>query len=333
MSYDDFDIDKARDLREKAKKSLLRQSRKNLVVTLLSSLVLVALVSFAVIQRMWALDSEGRVFYSMLALFGLLMNTALWAVYALDARILFVLKETKQLRLDVLSCGEAPSERATGGAESFSTWTSDVLQPKVQALVVILICVVASAFAFIANAMTSRYPEEFGGQEVAEVHVTPEGAFRVVSRISITRCPANVSEIPLRIPQPGATLESVAIDGRDIPAVPVPDKADTYTILPGLPKNALMSATVEVVWSPKAADIEIEDDHRSFNLQLRGMIPINAYALNAIIDDGASYRFAYGDPSYEKGFNQYWTLRSDGGYHDRPMGSCGVHVDAIPHAE
>jgi len=329
MSYEDFDVDKARELREKAKESFVKQSRKSLIGTLLASLPLMALVCFAGMQWGRAPEPESRMFYSGLMLLGIVVNAGLWAVHALDARLLLVLKEAKQLRLDFLSSQEAPFARATGGAESLSTWTAEALQPRVLALVVAALCVLGGGLAFFADKMTHSYPEAFGGQEVVEAHVTPEGTFRVCSRISITKCADNVASIPLHLPQPGATLESVTIGGRRIPFEPIPDKEDTYAVMPGMPEMALKNAVLEVVWSPQAADIRIKGDRRHFNLQLQGMVPITAYTANAVIDDGAPYQFAYPDMSSVRSLNLYWTLRQGEDYREESMGCCTIAIETM----
>ena len=285
---------------------------------------------FALVNWVQPNDPESRTFYGLAFFLGLLANMILWAFYGLDARLLFLLKEIKQLRLDFLSSQKAPLERATGGAESLSTWAAQALKPKVLFIVMMTMCVLAAGIAGVSYELTRNRPEVFGGQEVVEVHVTPDGMFRVHSRISITKCADNVASIPFHIPQPGATLESVSIGGRRIPFDPVPDKKDTYIILPGMPENALKSAVLEVVWSPPAADIKIEGDRRCYNLPLQGIIPFTAYTANAVIDDGVPYQFAYGDLVSTKSFNMFWSKRSDRDYSENSLGSCTVAIQAIP---
>lgn len=330
MSYEDFDVDKARELREKAKDGLVRESRKNLIGTLAASLPVIVLTCFALANWAQPADPESRTFYALAFLLGLLMNAGLWAVYALHARLLFLLKETKQLRLDFLSSQATPLERATGGAESLSTWASEALKPKALFIVVTALSLLATGGGLLAYEMAHKYSEAFGGQEVVEVHVTPDGMFRVVSRVSITKCAVNIASIPLRIPQPGATLESVTIGGRNIPFTPVPDKADLYTILPGMPEDALTNAILEVVWSPETADIKIQGDSRQFRLQLQGIIPFTAYTANAVIDEGAPFQFAYPGKSSLKSLNLFWSKRPNYDYYENGLGTCDVVIQAIP---
>jgi len=332
MSYNDFDVDKARELREKAKDEVKKQSRIGLIATMLPSLLLVALIIYALAQLLSTPEPATRYFYAVIGFLAVITHLGLWATYGLDARILILLKEIKQLRLDFLAERETPLARATGGAESLSPWAAGAIRPKFFATAIVTLCVLGGAFGmFVATHMRHNRPETFGGQEVAEVHVTADGTFRVHSRISISKCASNVASIPLHIPQPGATLESVTVGGRSIPFAPVRDEEDTYTIMPGLPEHALRNATIEVVWSPQEEDIRVKNGVRYFDLPLRGVIPITAYTANAVIDDGAPYQFAYGElvtPSV-RSTNLYWTRRSDGTYHQDPMGTCGVAVKEI----
>lgn len=204
------------------------------------------------------------------------------------------------------------------------------LKPSVLFIVVIAVSVLASVGGLVAYNLTHKYSETFGGQEVVEVHVTPDGMFRVVSRISITKCAANIASIPLHLPQPGAILESVTIGGRGIPFEPVPEKPDTYSILPGMPEEALKNALLEVVWSPPAADIKMEGDHRQYRLPLQGIIPFTAYTANAVIDDGAPYQFEYPGKASFKNLNLFWTKRSDEGYSGYSLGTCDIAIQPIP---
>lgn len=333
MSYDDFDIDKARELRARAKDSFIKQSRRSLIGTLVGSLPFIALVLFASAKWGRAGVSETGLLYALIMLVALIMTQGLWAAYGLDARLLLLLKEIKQLRLDLLSSQEAPPERATGGVESITTWAAEALKPKVFFPILLALCGLAGGIGLLADSMTNKHSELFGGQEVVEVHVTPEGQFRVVSRISITKCGDNVASTPLHLPQPGATLESVSIGGRSIPFAPVPDKKDTYTILPGMPENALKNTTLEVVWSPQAADVKINGNSRGFSLQLQGIIPVTAYTANAVIEDGAPYQFAYPGKASLKSLNLFWTKRPAWDYYGNPMGCCGVAIEATPNTQ
>ncbi len=329
MTHDDFDIDKAREIRERAKGGFFKESRKSLMGTLLFSLPFSALITFAGANWAQPTEPELRVFYGLVFLLGLLMSTVVWAVYGLDARLLFLLKEIKQLRLDFLSSAEAPPESATGGAESLSVWAVGALKPKALIIVVTVFSTLAALGGVLAYELSHKYSKAFGGQEIVEVHVTPEGMFRVCSRISITKCAANVAAIPFRIPQPGATLESVAVAGRRIPFTPVPDKKDTYTVMPGLPEEALKNAVLEVVWTPQMEDIRIRGDCRYFSLRLQGIIPFTSFTANAVIDDGAPYQFAYPDTATVKSLNLFWSRRPYKGYYGNAMGSCEIAIQAI----
>jgi hypothetical protein len=329
MSYDDFDVDRARELREKATSGITREARKSLLLTLFASLPIMAVICYAGGKLPLAETPELRMFYLLLLLVGLLMNTGMWAVCGMDARILLLWKEIKHLRLDQLSAQGTPPERASGGAETISVWAAAGLKPRLLFLVAIVAIVLGSTSALVSNLWAYKHKETFGGQEVAEVHVTPEGMFRVHSRISITRCADKVSAITLQLPHPGAVLESVSIDGREVPVAPVPEAGDAYTIMPGMPEEALRNSMIEAIWSPPAADVAIDGGQRRFNLRLQGLIPVKAYAANVVIEEGAPYRLTDDYQSSGNSANLYWTKRSRGGYAREPLGYCSIVVEQI----
>lgn len=170
----------------------------------------------------------------------------------------------------------------------------------------------------------------FGGQEVVEAHFTPDGLLRAFSRVSVTRCPSNVTYMPIHLPQPGAKLESVTIGDRSVPFFPSRDPAekDKYYAMPSLPENALKAALVEVVWSLPVSEMTVRDDYRVFYLQ--GVIPVRSYAANVVIDEGAPYQFG-GKYSSWKNYNMFWTKQPR--YVEGQMGTCGIEIHATGNAE
>jgi hypothetical protein len=161
--------------------------------------------------------------------------------------------------------------------------------------------------------------EPFGGQEVVEAHVTADGKIRAFSRICITSIDTGYSHIPLTLPQPGATLESVTIGGREAAFVPNPDKEDAYAVMHSLPKKALMNALLEVVWSIPLADTNAGDNCPRF--PLKGVIPVKAYAVNFVLDDDAPYRFG-GKFAHARSINAFWSQQPR--YTACQMGYCGL---------
>ena len=145
----------------------------------------------------------------------------------------------------------------------------------------------------IARGISGRGGNPFGGQEVVEVHITPEGLLRAISRLSITHCPSSVTCMPLSLPQKGARLESVTVDGRSVPfesgqggpeALP-----NTYYAMPSLPENAMRDALVEVTWSVPLSELRTDKGLTRFPVQ--GVIPVRSFAANVVIDEGAPYKF------------------------------------------
>jgi len=157
------------------------------------------------------------------------------------------------------------------------------------------------------------------GQEVVEAHVTADGKIRAFSRVSITRIDVGFSHIPLTIPQPGATLESVTLGGRELPFKPVPDKSDTYAVMHSMPKKALLDSMLEVVWSIPLADMKGGAKCPMFPLQ--GVIPVVAYTVNIVLDDDAPYQFG-GKFAGAKSYNTFWSQPSRATACG--MGYCGI---------
>ena len=343
MSYSDFDVDKARELREKAKDSFIRQFRWDFGVTLLVSVPVFALLCYTSTRWAAAWEPESRMSLAVLYLLSLLLLMLIWAIHGVTARLLFISKEIKQLRLDFLSSRESPLEQATGGAESFFTWMTLAIRPRTLALLLVgflvlvptatwLLYGVKQHAALQAAQRENRTYENriyetwrghtFGGQEEVEIHFTPEGAVRTLSRITITKSPDLLAPVPIRIPQPGATLESVTISGRKTPVVAVPGMKDTYSVMPGMPEAALKGATMEVVWSiPMAAMGFGEDSGCKF--RLLGIIPVNSYTAKAVIDEGAPYLFD-SQVTTDKSYTMFTAKLED--YEAGEMGYCGIKL-------
>ncbi|MCX5769382.1 MAG: hypothetical protein NTZ09_03795 [Candidatus Hydrogenedentes bacterium] len=336
MSLNDFDMNKARELREKVKAPFIRQVRKEFLTTLLATVPFMVLAVYATSRwaQTWGTTETPPMFYAMVYGFVLLFLVQLWGSYASSARLLLILKEVKQLRLDFLASQETPepaiggAESAMGDAEAFvPNWPVMAVRPKRIALLVATVFVLVPILASVAYMQVDNYRrihwadyEAFGGQEMLNIHLTADGRARAFSRISVTKCPSLVASIPIHIAQPDATLESITVDGRTIPFDPVPGQANTYTLMPGLPENALKNAVLEVVWSFPPKDMG--------KIQLEGLIPINSYAVNAVIDPGAPYQFS-GKEAGRKTFNLFWTKRSDGGYTAKKLGTCGIGIEPL----
>ena len=288
MSYNDFDLDKARELRERTKHSFTQRLRRELLGSVLFGAPFFALSFFACMK--WATTGEAEAvrFYSLLYLIGLLFIFLIASIYGLSSRLLLLLKEVKQLRLDLLSTQELAPESATGGAESFLTWTAAAIRSKLLLMLLAVLFVLLWLFAAFAYTAVQRYfnmhwteYESFGGQEVVDLHVLADGRVRAFSRVSITKCPSSIASIPIQIVQPGAVLESVSINGRKVPFEPAAGGEGAYTVMPGLPEDALKSALMEAVYTFGKAE-----DLRGCFFHLKGLIPINSYAANMIIDEG-----------------------------------------------
>ncbi len=329
MSVNDFDMEKARELREKAKGPFVSRLRKEFLTTLFATVPFLVLAIYATARwaQTWGTVPTPPLFYALIYGFVILYLAGLWTSYSTNARLLLVLKEIKQLRLDFLTSQDAPLESATGGAESLApTWADLAARPKRFAVFVAAVFLVplltTSAYMIVKDNYRRMHwaeYETFGGQEMLNVHVTADGRARAVSRVSVTKCPSLVATMPIYIAQPDATLESITVDGRSISYDADPEKPNTYNIMPELPENALKNAAIEVVWSFPLTDMR--------QIQIRGVIPVNSYAINAVIDPGAPYQFS--DHEGRRTFNLYWTKTSDGSYRAQNAGTCGIGVEPV----
>ncbi len=187
------------------------------------------------------------------------------------------------------------------------------------------LALVTMALVFsVSSSATNMRAQVYGGQEVIDAHITADGLMRAYSRISITKCPDCVASLPIRVSQPGATLESVTFDGREVPFAADSDRPgeDRYIVMPGLPEPALKSAKVEIVWSIPLNKLD-SDGPDSYRFHLRGAIPISSYTANVFLDEGVPYTFG-GKFADSSNFSMFWTKRSGGSYRDDEMGTCGI---------
>lgn len=198
----------------------------------------------------------------------------------------------------------------------------------VKTLRLICLIVLAAAGIVVGTDVVRGGAASFGGQEVVEVHITPDGLLRAISRVSITRCPANVTYIPIHIPQGGAHLEAVIVGGRSVPFKSSEDLAEstpnTYYAMPSLPEKAFRDAVVEITWSIPLERIRTESGILEF--PLRSVVPTKSFAVNVVIDEGAPYRFG-GKFSGANDFNLFWVKRDR--YFGGAMGSCRIELVPI----
>jgi len=329
MSEHPFDYERARALREQTTDTYSKLLRQGLIANVLITVPFAMLLSYAMVQCASSPDPAVVRHWALVYFLSFLFITLIWSILAITGRQLFLVKEIKQLRLDLLAVRNVPPEAATGGAESFSPWSGVALRPKMLGLLMGAVCGGAALLTFAANEGIQHYLrthwstyESFGGQEVVDVHVTPEGRIRAYSRVSITKCPSSIQSMPIRIAQPGAVLESVTIAGRDVPFSPDPGKDGVYNLMPGLPENALKNAMLEAVY---LLPVTLGGEQKLVKFQLEGLIPFSSYAANVLIEKGAPFRFGdkWGDETHTPLF---WTKRSDGSYGHKGMGCCSIPI-------
>jgi hypothetical protein len=110
------------------------------------------------------------------------------------------------------------------------------------------------------------HPSEppFGGDEVAEWHITANGTVLVRSRISLSKCPSHRAFMPIELPYESGKIESISLDGRSVQHVDVPEgcesKPGIYVAL-DTPSAVLRNALIEIVWSFPMAELPLEGDY------------------------------------------------------------------------
>jgi hypothetical protein len=330
MSYDEFDLNKARDVREKTTNAYRRHMRLDFLRTALGSIPVVVLICYGALGWARAEDAEGVRFYGVLYLLGVILLLAVWGLHALTIRIMLLSKDLRLVRLDILASKETPPAAATGGAESLNPWRAHGMQPWVAALIFATVFVVVPlATSFAYSSLRPQYPyafEDFGGEEVANAHITADDRLRVVSRTVLTRHPPTVLALPIRVSRPGATLESVTLDGRDLPFESDPETPDLYSALTGVPALALDHAMLEVVWSLPLEEAALNG---AFNLPLQGTLPVRHYALNAVVDAGAPYIIGpFWGTTWTKSGTLFWSERP--GYDAGAFGTAGAGLRRTP---
>lgn len=131
----------------------------------------------------------------------------------------------------------------------------------------------------------------FAGHEVAEWHITGPEKIRVRSRLTLSRCPANATLMPVSLPYDSGEIEAVTLDGQ-----PIPWTKTGLELRLGLntPGKALKQAVVEVTWSFPFAELIPEEDY--YRIRLQPLIPVKSYALVAILEDDCGFN-VIGDPT------------------------------------
>lgn len=327
MSLNDFDLERAREVREKVKDSYAKEMRRLLLQSCLGMVPFALLLIYACISWALAIEPSRYLVYLTLYMLGILALMITGASYHTTARIMVLLKEIKQTRLDLCASGNLPTESATGGAESFSVWLPESIKPKTFILAVTLILSLVGVVGAVGAEKYLRYRNHsenptmaFGGQEVADAHITADNRVRTFCRINITKCPMNIGEMHIHVPK-GAKLESVTFDGRPAAAVPTQDDCEGYLVVPGMPESTLRKALLEVVWSVPIESVAGKPGW----FELKSTIATNAYWANVVFDEGAKYRFS-GTFADTKAGNMFWT-RNNSKYW-RNFGTCGA--DLVP---
>ena len=184
------------------------------------------------------------------------------------------------------------------------------------------------AFAFIFGDMpellarVGRSEPRFGGHEVAEWHITAEGRVRVHSRISVSKCWANATLMPIVLPYESGKIEAALLDGRPVEHTNVPPGLECE---PGLyialntPGPALRNSLVEVIWSFPFDELPWEDGY--YRIRLRGLIPVKSYALVAILDEGCGFELSGDHPELRITQPFSWMGQK---YMSCEMGTCGL---------
>ncbi len=117
-----FDVEKARELREQATARYRKAARATAYWAAALCVPLLVLASYAAIRWSHATDFDQKVMYAILYI--LSFAGCLLIELGLEGRLrnVLLMKEIKQLRLDLLESSNLPLEQAAGGVESLGMW-------------------------------------------------------------------------------------------------------------------------------------------------------------------------------------------------------------------
>lgn len=176
-------------------------------------------------------------------------------------------------------------------------------------------------------ALAGRSEPRFGGHEVAEWHITSEGLVRVHSRISLSKCPANGTFMPIVLPYESGKIEAALLDGSPVEYIDVPaglDREPGCLSEPGLyialntPGPALRNSRIEVIWSFPFDELPREDGC-GYRIRERGLIPVKSYAIVAVLDEGCGFELSGDHPELRMTQPFSWMWRE---YISCQMGTC-----------
>jgi len=134
--------------------------------------------------------------------------------------------------------------------------------------------------------------QEFVGTEKDVWHITASGNIVAHSDITLTKMPQNPSVMYVKLPYSSAVLESVMLDGKEVPFSGV--TKDRYEL--ELPVENLLErfAPIECIWSmPLEALVKVDYGYR---IRLQGLIPVEGFVLTAVLEPDCGFEYSK-DPS------------------------------------
>lgn len=127
--------------------------------------------------------------------------------------------------------------------------------------------------------------DTFAGAEGDEWHITAEGNIKAHSNVLLTKGPKGVSVMPIKLPYTEAVLESATLG--DISLKFNQTEPGKYVVVLPLEKMGVGETEIKFVWSLPLNILEKTQE--GFRTNLSSLIPVAAYKLTIILDDGCGF--------------------------------------------
>ncbi len=165
-----------------------------------------------------------------------------------------------------------------------------------------------------------RYEKQqpFQGRQIDKWHITASGEIFAHCALTVDNFPAGEVKMPVGLPYPAGKFQSAKIAGIVLQYDDLGKGKYELT----LPSNwaALDNKTIDIVWTMPLDSLK--RDAKSYRVELTGLIPLTAYTLYYVLDDGCGYEF------YEY-FTSLREARPFWGTAPKPtkyFGSCGLYI-------
>ena len=161
----------------------------------------------------------------------------------------------------------------------------------------------------------------FAGAQGDEWHITAEGNIVAHSFVTVTKGPQGVSVMPVKLPYTDAILESATLG--DVSMKFNQTGPGKYAVELPLEKMLAGETEIKFVWSLPLNKLEKTND--GFRTKLAGLIPVAAYKLSIVLDDGCG--FEYSQEPAKREFVPFTGMSAEEPKDN--FGSCGIPIRPI----